>query len=194
MRSCSTGVYVEDGGSLRFHEAMPPTDDEIDRLLGTINRRVHRLLARRGVLDDVSEGSAADSRDEAPVLAGVAEASVQGRRALGEWRARRCVGVARGSDAPSGGGRRPNAGRRLSFLGRRSHSAMFCRRRPESRARSLRRKIVRACSAASRFRALRAPRPRRNAATLTRPARAKTWQLSEREPDRCEHAPTRGRP
>ncbi len=33
-------------------EAMPPTDDEMDRLLGTIDRRVHRLLARRGVLDD----------------------------------------------------------------------------------------------------------------------------------------------
>jgi hypothetical protein len=79
------GVYVEEGGSLRFHEAMPPTDDEVDRLLGTIDRRLHRLLARRGVLDDRDEGSAPDPwRDEAPVLAGMAEASVQGRRALGE--------------------------------------------------------------------------------------------------------------
>ncbi len=78
------GVYVEDGGILRFHEAMPPTDDEIDRLLATIDRRVHRLLARRGVLDGLEEGSAADRwRDEAPVLAGMATASVQGRRALG---------------------------------------------------------------------------------------------------------------
>jgi hypothetical protein len=52
-------------------------------------------LARRGVLDDVcrnasaaflgpGEGSTADPwREEAPVLAGIAEASVQGRRALG---------------------------------------------------------------------------------------------------------------
>ncbi len=79
------GVYVEDRGILRFHEAMPPTDDEIDRLLGTIDRRVHRLLARRGALDGLEEGSAADPwRDEAPVLAGIATASVQGRRALGE--------------------------------------------------------------------------------------------------------------
>jgi hypothetical protein len=41
------GVYVEDGGSLRFHEAMSPTDDEMNRLLGTIDRRVHRLLENR---------------------------------------------------------------------------------------------------------------------------------------------------
>ncbi|OFV98265.1 MAG: hypothetical protein A3H28_08045 [Acidobacteria bacterium RIFCSPLOWO2_02_FULL_61_28] len=78
------GVYVEEGGILRFHEAMPPTDDQMDRLLETIDRRVHRLLAQRGVLDDLGDGSAADPwREEAPVLAGIATASVQGRRALG---------------------------------------------------------------------------------------------------------------
>jgi Putative transposase len=32
-------------GILRFHEARPPTDDEMDQLLETIDRRVHRLLA-----------------------------------------------------------------------------------------------------------------------------------------------------
>jgi hypothetical protein len=90
------GVYVEDGGILRFHEAMPPTDDEIDRLLETIDRRVHRLLARRGVLDDPGEGNAADPwRDEAPVLAGIAGASVLGRRALGERAGAVVRGVAR---------------------------------------------------------------------------------------------------
>jgi hypothetical protein len=80
------GVYVEgDGGTLRFHEAAPPTDEEMDRLLGAIDRRLHRLLARRGVLDELGEANAADSwREEAPVLAGIAAASVQGRRALGE--------------------------------------------------------------------------------------------------------------
>ena len=80
------GVYVEDEtGTLRIHEAVPPTDEEMDRLLRTIDRRIHRLLARRGVLDDLGEGSAADPwREETPVLAGIAEASVQGRRALGE--------------------------------------------------------------------------------------------------------------
>ena len=46
------GVYIEDGGILQFHEAMPPTDDEMYCLLATIDRRIHRLLARRGVLED----------------------------------------------------------------------------------------------------------------------------------------------
>lgn len=71
------GVYIEDGGILRFHEAMPPTDDEMDCLLATIDRRIHRLLARRGVLEDLGEGSAADPwREEPPVLAGIATVSV----------------------------------------------------------------------------------------------------------------------
>jgi hypothetical protein len=80
------GVYLEDGnGTLRFHEGAPPTADEMDRLLGTIERRIHRRLARRGVLDDVGDGNAADHwSEEAPVLAGIAAASVHGRRALGE--------------------------------------------------------------------------------------------------------------
>ncbi len=80
------GVYVEDErGTLRFHEAVPPANEEMERVLGTIERRIKRLLTRRGVLDDVGEGGAADPwREEAPALAGIAEASVQGRRALGE--------------------------------------------------------------------------------------------------------------
>jgi hypothetical protein len=42
------GVYVEDGGSLLFHEAMPPTDEEMDRLLGTIDSETrHRPDAPR---------------------------------------------------------------------------------------------------------------------------------------------------
>jgi Putative transposase len=66
----------------------------MDRLLATIDRRVHRLLARRGVVEDLGEGSAADPWwEEAPVLAGIAGASVEGRRALGARAgaaARRC--------------------------------------------------------------------------------------------------------
>jgi len=51
------GVYVEDEpGTLRFQEATPPTKEELDRLLATINRRLQRLLARRGVVDDVGAG------------------------------------------------------------------------------------------------------------------------------------------
>jgi putative transposase len=57
----------------------------MDRLIDTIDRRIHRLLRRRGVLNDHEEGSIADPwREAEPVLAGIAAASVQGRRALGE--------------------------------------------------------------------------------------------------------------
>jgi hypothetical protein len=77
-------LYVEEGGTLRFQELAPPTDEEMDRLLETIDRRVRRLLARRGMAGEVDDGSTADPwHEEAPVLAGIAAASVQGRRALG---------------------------------------------------------------------------------------------------------------
>ncbi len=60
-------------------------DQAMSGAVGWNRRRVHRLLARRGVLDDLGEGSTADPwREEAPVLAGIAGASVQGRRALGD--------------------------------------------------------------------------------------------------------------
>jgi hypothetical protein len=90
------GVYVEvEHAGLRFHEAVAPTDDDMDRLLRTIDRRIHRLLARRGVLDDRAEGRVDPWREEAPVLAGIAEASVQDARRLASGPARRCGGVAR---------------------------------------------------------------------------------------------------
>jgi Putative transposase len=75
------GVYVEDDcGTLRFHAAPSPVDQEMDRLLGTIERRIRRLLIRRGVAEDVGEAGLDRWHEEAPVLAGVAAASVQGRR------------------------------------------------------------------------------------------------------------------
>jgi hypothetical protein len=79
------GVYVEEGVGLRFHACDAPTDDEMDRLLGSIERRLQRLLARRGVVDAVGDDGGADRwREEAPVLAGIAAASVRGHLALGE--------------------------------------------------------------------------------------------------------------
>jgi hypothetical protein len=81
------GAYVDAGdGTLRFYEVDPPTDDDMDCLLGTIERRLHRLLARRGVLGEVGEGNGVDAwSEESPVLAGIAAASVQdgGRWASG---------------------------------------------------------------------------------------------------------------
>jgi hypothetical protein len=79
------GVFAEDGtGALRFHPAPPPTDDDMDELLAAIRRRVRRLLARRGVLEEPGDAAGDDpwvARE--PVLAGLTAASVQGRLALG---------------------------------------------------------------------------------------------------------------
>jgi hypothetical protein len=77
------GVYAEDGsGGLRFHPSSPPTDDEMDQVLETIARRIGRMLARRGVVDGGEHGPDRWA-EEAPVLAGIADASVQGRVAFG---------------------------------------------------------------------------------------------------------------
>lgn len=59
------GVYVEDGLALRFHECDSPTDDETDHLLCTIERRLHRLLARRGLAAG-DDGNAARWSEEPP--------------------------------------------------------------------------------------------------------------------------------
>jgi hypothetical protein len=61
-------------------------------LIETIDRRIQRLLVRRGVVHDGGDGSAGDRwREQEPVLAAVAAASVQGRRALGERAGARTV-------------------------------------------------------------------------------------------------------
>ena len=68
--------------------------DDVSSVLATVERRLLRLLARRG-LTSTDEGSAAADvwGEEAPVLAGMAAASVQGVAALGRRagaRVRRC--------------------------------------------------------------------------------------------------------
>jgi hypothetical protein len=64
---------------------VPPADEKIDRLMLAIERRIGRLLARRGVRDDLGDSGDADVWLEAePVLANIAAASVEGRRGLGE--------------------------------------------------------------------------------------------------------------
>ena len=78
------GVFAEEGsGALRFHPAPAPSDEEMDRVLVTIDRRVRRLLARRGVAIGDEDGDTDPWMKEAPILAGLAGASVQGRVALG---------------------------------------------------------------------------------------------------------------
>src|SRR6058998_1023252 len=77
------GVFAQgEDGSLEFHAAEPPSDEEVARLLATIYRRVQRLLARRGL--DVDDAPDVDPlAEESPALAGISSASIQGRIALG---------------------------------------------------------------------------------------------------------------
>jgi transposase-like zinc-binding protein/IstB-like ATP binding protein/putative transposase len=68
------GVFAEaGGGSLDFHLASPPTDEEVARLLTTVYRGVRRLLARRGLDPEAGESAPPDPLAEASAsLAGMA--------------------------------------------------------------------------------------------------------------------------
>ncbi len=94
------GVFAEgEDGSLEFHAAEPPSDDEVARLLATIYRRVQRLLARRGL--DVDDPPDVDPlAEESPALAGISSASIQGRIALGPRAGARVYQLGREPDAP----------------------------------------------------------------------------------------------
>jgi hypothetical protein len=79
------GVFVRSqAGRLTFHPACGPSDAEVAQVLGTIRRRVGRLLRRHGLEPGEDGGGPEDSLAEAsPTLAGIVGASVQGRLALG---------------------------------------------------------------------------------------------------------------
>ena len=79
------GVFVPDRArGVRFCPVQPMGADDVAALLTTIERRIEKLLARRGVSDG-NEGCDVPDRyaDEAPTLAGLAAASVRGVAALG---------------------------------------------------------------------------------------------------------------
>ncbi len=79
------GVFVRSpAGRLAFHAACGPSDAEVAQVLGTIRRRVGRLLRRRSLEPDADGTGRADPLAETSlVLAGIVGASVQGRVALG---------------------------------------------------------------------------------------------------------------
>jgi hypothetical protein len=84
------GVFVCDaGGNVRFHPGVGLTDLDVAEVLATVEARVTRLLDRRGLgrRDDAASGDAWE--EDAPVLAGLAAASVQGTLALGRSRGAR---------------------------------------------------------------------------------------------------------
>jgi len=78
------GVFTADGNEGVSFRAHDRRDDDVGALLSTIRRRIDALLHRRGVPDG-REGYDTTDRwaEDAPVLAGLAAASVQGVAALG---------------------------------------------------------------------------------------------------------------
>ena len=87
------GVFTNDAGAVRFHPGAPLTREDVAGVVVRIARRVTRL-ERRGLGGRAEDGEAADRwSEEAPLLAAVAAASVDGRVALGPRagaRVRRC--------------------------------------------------------------------------------------------------------
>ena len=85
------GVFARGrAGDLNFHPTRCLTALDVEEVLATVEARIKRLLDRRGLGDDDAEGSTSDAWvDEAPVLAGLAAASVQGTVALGPQRGAR---------------------------------------------------------------------------------------------------------
>jgi hypothetical protein len=94
------GVFAEAAdGTLAFHPADPPSDEDVARLLATIRRRVLRLLARRGLA--VDEAPDVDPvAEESLALAGISSAAVQGRVALGPRAGARVMQIGHEPDAP----------------------------------------------------------------------------------------------
>jgi hypothetical protein len=93
------GVFARNrAGVLNFHPTRRLTALDVDEVLATVEPRITRVLDRRGLGEGNDDGSVLDTwADEAPVLAGLAAASVQGTVALGPHRGAR---LRRLGDAP----------------------------------------------------------------------------------------------
>ena len=93
------GVFAPDRGRPRFHPLPTLTTADVADVLATIVPRVADWLARHGYGE---EDAADEGMEAAPVLAGLAAASVQGVAALGQaagTRAQRFGRIAAASDA-----------------------------------------------------------------------------------------------
>ncbi len=99
------GVFVKEGEAVRFHPAPPLDAADVDEVLVTVEAYVQRLLGGGGADASDDGGDTLDAwADDAPVLAGLAAASVEGRAALGPRagaRVRRC-GEAQATTEPPG--------------------------------------------------------------------------------------------
>ena len=102
------GVFARAGDGVAFVPSPPLADLDVAEVLATVVPRVGRLLARHGLGDGDDGVSAPDAwAEEAPILAGIAAASVRGTLAMGPRagvRVRRC-GEAAEADEPTSRGR-----------------------------------------------------------------------------------------
>ncbi len=92
------GVFVrEPDGTLRFHPAPPPTDDDVRRVVARLRRRLEHLgVVGAAIGDDTADPLA----DESAALAGLSRAAVLGRMALGTRAGRGPVRIGANPDAP----------------------------------------------------------------------------------------------
>ena len=78
------GCFGHDATGLRFYPAAALDAADVDEVLATVEAYLQRLLPPQGLEETDAGGSTVDEwAEEAPVLAGLAAASVQGRVALG---------------------------------------------------------------------------------------------------------------
>ena len=78
------GVFGHDATGLRFYPAAALDAADVDEVLATVEAYLQRLLPPQGLEETDAGGSTVDEwAEEAPVLAGLAAASVKGRVALG---------------------------------------------------------------------------------------------------------------
>ena len=85
-------------GTLVFHPAPPPTAAELQRVAASVRRRIGRLLARRGI--ELDADVADPLVDESVALAGLSQAAVHGRAALGRRAGRGPERLGADPDAP----------------------------------------------------------------------------------------------
>jgi len=92
------GVFVRDAdGTLHFHPAPTPTDDDVRRVV----RRVRRRLAQLGIGEVAgTDGDVDPLADESEALAGLSRGSVLGRAALGGRAGRGPLRIGADPDTP----------------------------------------------------------------------------------------------
>jgi hypothetical protein len=84
--------------TLVFHPAPPPTAAELQRVAASVRRRIGRLLVRRGL--ELDAEVADPLAEESVALAGLSQAAVQGRAALGRRSGRGPERLGADPDAP----------------------------------------------------------------------------------------------